>query len=258
MRSIWTGSITFGLINIPVKLFSAVLESSLDLNMLDSKDHSNIKFKRVNETTGVEVAYENIVKGYKLDSGYVILDEEDFEAADAVKTQTIDLINFVDEAEIDSIYYEQPYYLEPDKSAMKAYALLRDAMKTTGKVGVTSFVLRNKEGLAILKPYKNVIVLHRIRFEQEIRKTSELKLPSVSKTNKKEVEMAHKLVKQLTEKFNITKYRDTYTLKLLKIIKDKAEGKKNTEPKMEVIHKQNDNLVEMLKASLNTKKRKIA
>jgi len=258
MRSIWTGSITFGLINIPVKLFSAVQESSLDLDMLDSKDHSNIKFKRVNESTGKEVAYENIVKGYKLDSGYVILEQEDFEAADAVKTKTIDLINFVEESEIDSLYYEQPYYLEPDKAAMKAYALLRDAMETTGKVGVTTFVLRNKEGLAILKPYKNVIVLNRIRFAQEIREPSDLKLPPVSKGKTKEVVMANKLVEQLTEKFNISKYKDTYTTKLLKIIKEKAKGKKITVPKMKVVHKQNDDLMEMLKASLSTKKRKTA
>ena len=123
MRPIWTGSISFGLINIPVKLFSAVQESSLDLDMLDSKDHFNIKFKRVNEHTGKEIAYENIVKGYKLDSGYVILEDADFEAADAVKTKMIEIINFVDQQEIDSLYYEQPYYLEPDKAAMKAYAL---------------------------------------------------------------------------------------------------------------------------------------
>ncbi|MEO8150399.1 MAG: Ku protein [Bacteroidia bacterium] len=258
MRSLWTGSITFGLINIPVKLFSAVQESSLDLDMLDSKDHSNIKFKRVNEVTGKEVAYENIVKGYKLDSGYVILEDEDFEAADAEKTKTIDLINFVEEREIDSLYYEQPYYLEPDKSAMKAYALLRDAMETSGKVGVTTFVLRNKEGLAILKPYKNVIVLNRIRFTQEIRETTELKLPPISKVKTKEVAMANKLVEQLTEKFNITKYKDTYTAKLLKIIKEKSKGKKITAPKMKVVHKQNDDLMEMLKASLSTKKSKTA
>ncbi len=258
MRSIWTGSITFGLINIPVKLFSAVQESSLDLDMLDSKDHSNIKFKRINETTGKEVAYENIVKGYKLESGYVILEEEDFEAADAVKTKTIDLLNFVKETEIDSLYYEQPYYLEPDKSAMKAYALLRDAMEKTGKVGVTSFVLRNKEGLAILKPYKQVIVLNRIRFAQEIREPSELKLPPISKGNSKEVAMANKLVNQLTEKFNISKYKDTYADKLLKIIKQKSKGKKITVPKMKVVSKKNDDLMEMLKASLTTKKRKTA
>jgi DNA end-binding protein Ku len=203
MRSIWTGSISFGLINIPVKIFPAVQESSLDLDMLDSKDHSNIKFKRVNENTGKEVAYENIVKGYKMDGGYVVLEDEDFEAADAVKTKMIEIINFVDEQEIDSLYYEQPYYLEPEESAMTAYALLRDALQLSGKVGVTTFVLRNKEGLAILKPYKNVIVLNRIRFSQEIREPSELKLPPVSKNKTKEMDMANKLVAQLTEKFNI-------------------------------------------------------
>src|SRR5690606_10196301 len=153
MRSIWTGSISFGLINIPIKIFSAVQESTLDMDMLDQKDHANIKFMRVNENTGKEVPYANIVKGYKLDDKYIILEDTDFEAADAVKTKTIDIQSFAFEKEIESIYYEQPYYLEPDKGAMKAYALLRDALEKSGKVGVTSFVLRNKESLAILKPY---------------------------------------------------------------------------------------------------------
>lgn len=258
MRPIWKGSISFGLINIPVKLFSAVQESTLDLDMLDSKDHAHIKFKRVNENTGKEVAYENIVKGYKLDDSYVVLEDEDFEAADAVKTKMIEIINFVAEQEIDSLYYEQPYYLEPDKAAMKAYALLRDALQSSKKVGVTTFVLRNKEGLAILKPYKNVIVLNRIRFSQEIRETSELNLPPVSKTKTKEMDMATKLVAQLTEKFNIDKYKDTYSAKLLKRIKEKSKGKKLAAPKLKVVHKQSDDLMEMLKASLAPKKKKSA
>lgn len=258
MRSIWTGSISFGLINIPIKVFSAVQESSLDLDMLDSKDHSNIKFIRVNESTGKEVAFENIVKGYKMDSGYVILEDEDFEAADAEKTKTIEIISFVFEKEIDSLYYEQPYYLQPEKQATKAYALLRDALQLSGKVGVTTFVLRNKEGLAILKPYKNVIVLNRIRFAQEIRETSELELPPISKTKTKEMDMAKKLVDQLTEKFDIGKYKDTYTAKLLKIIKEKSKGKKISVPKLKVVHKQSDNLMDMLKASLGAKKSKSA
>lgn len=239
-------------------MFSAVQGSSLDLDMLDSKDHSNVKFKRVNESTGKEIAYENIVKGYKLDSGYVILEDEDFEAADAVKTKTIEIISFVHEEEIDSLYYEQPYYLEPEKSAIKAYALLRDALQLSGKVGVTTFVLRNKEGLAILKPYKNVIVLNRIRFSQEIRDTSELKLPPISNSKTKEMDMANKLVEQLTEKFNISKYKDTYTSKLLKIIKAKSKGKNKSVPKMELVPKQSDNLMEMLQASLSPRKRKSA
>lgn len=258
MRPIWTGSISFGLVNIPVKLFSAVQESNLDLDMLDSKDHSNIKFKRVNETTGKEVDYADIVKGFRVDDAYVILEDKDFEAADAEKTKTIEILNFTDEKEIDSIYYEQPYYLEPDKAAQKAYALLRDALRASGKVGVTTFVLRNKEGLAILKPYENVIVLNRIRFTQEIRETADLKLPPVSKTKTKEMDMADKLIEQLTEKFDIVKYKDTYTAKLLEIIKDKSKGKKITESKMKVVHKQSDNLMEMLKASLDGKKSKTA
>lgn len=258
MRAIWTGSISFGLINIPVKLYSAVQKSALDLDMLDSKDHANIKFKRINEGTGKEVEYANIVKGYKLDDRYVVLEDEDFEAADATKTKMIEVLNFVDEKEIDSLYYLQPYYLEPEKNAMKAYALLRDALGASGKVGVTTFVLRNKESLAILKPYKNVIVLNRIRFSQEIRETSDLNLPPVSKTKSKEMDMANKLVEQLTEKFSIASYKDTYTAKLLKIIKKKAKGQKITLPKMKVLPKESDDLMEMLKASLGNKKSKSA
>ncbi|KVV15711.1 Ku protein [Flavobacterium sp. TAB 87] len=255
MRSIWTGAISFGLINIPVKLFSAVQTSTLDLDMLDKKDHANIKFKRINENTGKEVSYADIVKGYKIEDKYVVLDDEDFEEAAAVKSKTIDILSFALEKEIDSLYYEQPYYLEPDKGAAKAYALLRDAMEKTGKVGVTSFVMRNKEALAILKPYKNVIVLNRIRFEQEIRDTKDLKLPAISKkTTAKELDMANQLVEQLTEKFDISAYKDDYSKNLLAIIKNKSKGKKAIAPKLEVVHKQNDDLMEMLKASLEKKK----
>jgi DNA end-binding protein Ku len=256
MRSIWTGAISFGLINIPVKIFSAVQDSTLDLDMLDSRDLSNIKFKRVNENTGKEVAFEDIVKGYKVDDSYVVLEKEDFEAADAVKTKTIEILNFTNEDEIDSIYYEQPYYLEPDKSGVKAYALLRDAMKKAGKVGVTTFVMRSKEALAILKPYQHVIVLNRIRFEEEIRDAGDLKLPPVTKTKTRELDMADKLIDQLSEKFNIAEYKDTYTAKLLKIIKDKSKGKKPKPIKMKVVHSKTEDLMSMLKASLSEKKKK--
>jgi DNA end-binding protein Ku len=235
-------------------MFSAVQESTLDMDMLDEKDHSNIKFKRVNEKTGKEVTFANIVKGYKIDDKYVIVEDEDFEAADAVKTKTIDIQSFAFEKEIESIYYEQPYFLEPDKGAANAYGLLRDALAASGKVGVTSFVLRNKESLAILKPYKNLILLNRIRFEQEIRSTEELKVPALSKKKTKEMDMAEKLIDQLTEKFDISNFKDEYTDKLLKIIKNKAKGKKVKAPKLKVVHKQSDDLLDMLKASLEKKK----
>lgn len=254
MRAIWTGAISFGLINIPVKIFSAVEDSSLDMDLLDQKDHAHIKYKRVNEDSGKEVPYANIVKGYKMDDKYVILENEDFEAADAEKTKTIDIQSFALEKEIDSIYYEQPYYLQPQKGAAKAYGLLRDALEASGKVGVTNFVMRNKDSLAILKPYKEVILLNKIRFAQEIRGTKELKIPKSTTTNKKEVAMARKLIDQLTEKFDISSYKDEYTAKLLQIIKNKASGKKQSKPKLKVVHKQSDDLLAMLKASLNDKK----
>src|SRR6185295_14070078 len=127
MRPIWTGAIGFGLVNIPIKLYSATQSSNLDLDMLDKKDHSNIRFMRVNEKTGKEVTWENIVKGYKMDSKYVVLDDKDFEAASAKKTKTVEISDFVKEEEISSIYYETPYYIEPDKSGTRAYALLLEA-----------------------------------------------------------------------------------------------------------------------------------
>jgi len=255
-KSIWSGSIAFGLINIPIKIFSAVQESKLEMDMLDKNDFSNIKFKRVNENTGKEVSYSDIVKGYKLDEKYVIVEDSDFDAVEPEKTKTIEIMNFVDEKEIDTIYYEQPYYLEPDKGAAKTYALLRDAMQASGKVGVGAIILRNRESLVILKPYKNTIVLNRIRFQEEIRDTADLKLPPASEKNTKEMDMAIKLVEQLTEEFDITNYKDNYTAKLLKIIEDKAKGKKQVAPKLKVVHKQDADLMAMLKASLEKKKSK--
>ena len=255
-RSIWTGAISFGLINIPIKLYSAVKDSSLDLDMLDSHDHSNIKFKRVNVNTGKEVPYDDIVRGYKVNDEYVVLEPEDFENADAKKTKTIEVLNFVKESEIDSIYYEQPYYLEPERSGEKAYGLLRDSLKASGKVGVTTFVMRNKESLAILKPYGKIIVLNRIRFEEEIRDTKNINVPEVSKIKSKEQTMALKLIEQLTEKFNISKYKDTYTDKLLRIIHDKSKGRKKAPiKKMRVVHTKTDNLMAALQASLSEKRK---
>src|SRR6185369_12496670 len=250
MKALWKGAISFGLINIPVNLYSATTDSTLDLDMLDKKDHANIKFKRVNENTGREVAYENIVRGYLYNDEYVVLDEEDFKIADAKKTNTIEIIQFVNEREIDSMYYEQPYYLEPDKSGIKAYAILRDALQTSGKAGLGVFVLRKKESLVILKPKEKVIVLNRIRFAQEIRDYSDLNLPEINKTQGGEQKMAIKLIAQLTKKFNIDKYKDTYTEKLLKIISQKAKGIKIPKAaKMKIVHTKSDDLMTMLKAS---------
>jgi len=255
MRAIWSGAIGFGLVNIPVKLFSAVQQSELDLDMLDKKDHANIKFQRVNANTGKEVKYENIVRGYKMDDKYVVVTDEDFKKASPEKTKIIEITEFVEEDEIDSIYYETPYYLQPEKSGTKAYALLRDALKKSGKVGIGTYVLRNRESLVAIKPLEDILLLNKIRFEQEIRDHSELNVPKAEpKAN--ELKMAIQLINQLSEKFDISKYKDTYSDNLMKLIKAKAKGKKVTKSPLRVVHSTNRDLMEQLKASLQPSKRK--
>ena len=256
MRPIWTGAIGFGLVNIPVKIYSATETSNLDLDMLDKKDHSHIKYQRVNETTGKEVEWGNIVKGYKMDNNYIVLDDKDFEVASAKKTKTIEISDFVKEDEISSIYYETPYYLEPDKSGTRPYKLLLDALTKSKKVGVATFVMRNKEALAILRPDKNVIVLNKIRFEQEIRDPNELTLPKNTEVKPAELKMAMTLIDQLTDKFDISKYKDNYNDELLKLIHAKAKGKKIKAPEMKVVHSKTKDLMDQLKASLEVKSKK--
>ena len=256
MRPIWTGAIGFGLVNIPVKLYSATQSSSLDLDMLDKKDHSHIKFQRINEKTGKEVEWGNIVKGYKIDSDYVILDEKDFEAASAKKTKTVEISDFVNEDEISSIYYETPYYMEPDKSGTRAYELLRQALIKTKKVGIATFVMRSKESLAILRADEKVLILNRIRFEEEIRDPKELTLPEKTTVKPAELHMAITLINQLSHKFDISAYKDTYADSLLKLIHAKAKGEKIKIPAMKVVHSKNKDLLEQLKASLEVKRKK--
>lgn len=255
MRAIWTGSIGFGLVNIPIKMYSAVEESTLDLDMLDKKDHANIKFKRVNANTGKEVAWENIVRGYLINEKYVVLDKTDFEKASPEKTKHIEITQFVEEKEIDSTYFEVPYFLEPEKTGTRAYALLRDALAKTGKAGVGMFVMHNREHVAIIKAKDEVIILNRIRFAQEIRSPKDLNLPD-SKSKPAELKMAVDLVNQLTTKFDPKKYKDDYTDKLLKVIKAKSKGKSTPYTPMKVVHSKTEDLMEQLKASLSSGKRK--
>jgi DNA end-binding protein Ku len=255
MRSLWTGAIGFGLVNIPVSIFNATQSSSLDLNMLDKKDLSNIRYKKVNEKTGREVPGEDIVKGYEYNGHYVVLNAEDFKKASPEKTKVIAIEDFVKESEIPSIYYDTPYYLQADKQGARAYALLREAMVKTGKVGVASFVMRNRESLAIVKPYENLLLLNEIRFQEEIRSHSEIDAgkPEIKKG---ELKMAINLIDQLTEKFDISAYCDTYTEELLKLIEAKAKRQKVKAPKLRIVHSQARDLMDQLKASLETRHRK--
>lgn len=255
MRAIWSGAIGFGLVNIPVKLYSAVQGSELELDMLDKKDHANIKYQRVNANTGREVPWENIVKGYKMNDQYIVLTDEDFKKASPEKTKLIEIAEFVNETEIDSMYFETPYYLQPEKFGVKPYALLRDALIKTGKVGLGTHVLRTRENLVLIKPHDDLLILNKIRFQQEIRDPEEIKTPE---TNNKpsELKMAVQLIEQLSGEFDISKYKDTYSQKLLKFIEAKAKGKPIKTSPLRVVHSRNHDLMSQLKASLSTGKRK--
>jgi DNA end-binding protein Ku len=250
MRSIWKGSVSFGLVNIPVRLYSATQQSSLNLDMVDRRDMGKVRFKRINENTGKELTMENIGKAYKYNGDYVLLEDEDFEAASPEKTKIIEVNNFVKEEEIDTIYFENSYYIEPEKAGEKAYALLRDALAKSGKVGLAQFVLRTSATLSVLKPMKNVLVLSKIRFAEEIRSTEELNLPPKSVVKPEELKMALSLIDQYTSPFDINKFKDEYAAALMKAIENKATGKKGKVKKMKVTYTRTDNLMDQLKASL--------
>jgi len=258
MRSIWKGAIGFGLVNIPVKLYSGVQGSELDLDMLDKKDHSAIKFQRVNERTGKEVPWENIVKGYLYNDEYVILDPKDFEKASPENTKTINITDFVNTTEVDPIYFESAYFIEPEKSGVRAYALLLEALKKTGKSGIATFVLRNKESLGMIRIWEDILILQKMRFFEEVRDPKEIQAPERTTIKPGELKMAIALINEFTTEFDISAYRDTYTEKLLKLIKAKAKGIEPKAPKMKVVQGKSKDLMEQLKASLQTTKRKKA
>jgi DNA end-binding protein Ku len=252
MRAIWSGAIGFGLVNIPVRIFSAIESSSLGLDMLDKHDHANIKYRRVNEDTGEEVAWGDIVKGYKINDKYVVLTDDDFEKASPEKSKTIEIQEFADESEIDTTFYEMPYYLEPAKGGERAYALLREALRDSGKVAVGSFVMRTKENLCLLKSQDNMILLLRLRFAEEIRDYSDLNIPTAKTAVKPaELKMAKALIAQLTpKKFNVAKYKDTYDAELLKLIKLRSKGKNLPEPKIKMVKNKSKDIMDQLKESL--------
>ena len=254
MRSIWTGSIGFGLVSIPIKLFSAVQETRLDLDMLDSRDHAHIKFQRINENTRKEVPYDKIVKGYKYDDDYVIIEDADFEAAAPEKSKVIEIENFVDLASVNPMYYESSYYTEPATKKNKAYALLLEALKKSGKAGLARFVLRSTESLCIVHPVEKDIVVTRIRFAQQIRDQGDLKLDDDITVSKKELDMGLALINQYAEPLDLSKYKDEYHTQLMSIIEQKAKGKRPTIKKLKPKAAKSDDLYDQLMSSLNVKK----
>jgi DNA end-binding protein Ku len=228
-RAIWSGTISFGLLNVPVKLYSAVSRKTIRFNELRQSDGSRVRHKRVAESDEKEVPYDEIVKGYEISPDrYVILSRDELEELNPAKTRAIEIQDFVDIEQIDPIYFDSPYYLAPAEGAEKAYGLLVKAMKAAGKAAIARFVLRNKEHLAAIRPMDGVLTLTTMRFADEVVSPGELEdvLPdSAPRVEKREREMAEKLIDSLAGDFEPDKYRDEYREQLLSLIEQKAEGK---------------------------------
>jgi len=227
-RSIWSGAISFGLVNVPIKLYSAVSRKTVRFHQLNRETGVRIQQKRVDPSTGEEVSYDSIVKGYELTKDhYVIVTPEELEALDPEKTRTIDIEDFVDLEDIDPVYYDQPYYLVPDKGATKAYALLLNAMKESGKVAIARVVIRTKEALVAIRPAGDVLMMETMIFADEVVGADQIdELPEASdlKASDRELAMAQQLIASLATQFEPGRYHDEYREKVLDLVERKAQG----------------------------------
>lgn len=233
MRAIWKGSISFGLVNIPIALYPATRREELKFRLLRKSDLSPVNYKRVAEKDGKEVSWDEIVKGYEYEKGkYVVLKDEDFERVDLEATQTVDIQDFVEQEEIDPMFFYKPYYLEPQKGGDKAYALLRDALAESKKVGIAKVVIKTRQYLAGVKPEDGVLVLELMHFAEELADPSKLHVPKKVEVGKREMNMATALIDSMSSKWKPEKYRDDYREALMGVIEEKVEaGGKEIEEK---------------------------
>lgn len=228
-RSIWKGAITFGLVNIPVGLTGAENRPDVQFHMVDSKNHARIRYERVNSETGEEVPWDRMVKGYEHQDGqFILLTDEDLQAVQPELTKTIEISEFVSLSDIDPLLFDKPYYLEPEKRGRKAYALLREAMRESGKAGISRVVIRSREYLSAMFVRDDVLILMLLRFPQEIRASSKLELPSSTdsawKPAKKEMDLAGRLIDEMTAKWTPDDYHDEYRDALMDYIEKKIAG----------------------------------
>ncbi len=250
-RAIWSGALTFGLVNIPVKLFTAVSHKEVRFHMLHAKDGARIRMKRFCSAEDEEVPYDEIVKGYEVAKGrYVSVTEEELEAFDPKATHTIEIRDFVDLSEIDPLYYDQPYYLVPERTAAKAYRLLLDAMRRTGKVAVATAVLRTKESLCCVRPVEDALAFETMNRADEIVRVSSLEIPEAPKPSERELEMAEQLVESLSAPFEPEKYPDVRRERVLELVRKKAEGETIEAPAPEEAPAKVVSLADALSASL--------
>ena len=233
MRAIWKGSISFGLVNIPIALYPATRREELKFRLLREKDLSPVNYKRVAEKDGKEVPWDEIVKGYEYEKGkFIVLKDEDFQRVDLEATQTVDIQDFVEVEEIDPIYFYKPYYLEPQKGGDKAYTLLRDVLADTNKVGIAKVVIKTRQYLAGVKAKDQVLVLELMHFAEELADASKLHIPKKLEVGKREMDMAKALVESMSSKWDPEKYHDDYREALMEVIEEKVEsGGKEIEEK---------------------------
>jgi DNA end-binding protein Ku len=254
MRAIWKGTISFGLVNIPIALYPATRKEDLKFRLLREKDLSPVNYKRVAEKDGKEVPWDQIVKGYEYEKGkFVVLKEEDFQRVDLEATQTVDIQDFVDLDEIDPMYFYKPYYLEPQKGGDKAYVLLREGLKENRKVGIAKVVIKTRQYLAGVKPEKDILVLELMHFAEELADPGKLHVPHKTEAGKREMEMAKALMKSMTAKWDPEKYHDDYREALMEVIEEKVEhgGEEIEEkPKAKKTPTKVIDLVEVLQKSL--------
>lgn len=255
MRAIWKGSISFGLVNIPIALYPATRREELKFRLLRATDHSPVNYKRVAEKDGKEVPWDQIVKGYEYEKGkFVVLGEKDFQRVDLEATQTVDIQDFVDIEEIDPMYFYKPYYLEPQKGGDKAYVLLREALADGKKVGIAKVVIKTRQYLAGVKALKHALVLELMHFAEELADAEKLNVPKKLELGKREKDMASALVNSMTSKWDPEKYKDDYREALMEVIEEKVEsgGKEIEEtPRKAATPTKVIDLVAVLQESLN-------
>jgi DNA end-binding protein Ku len=251
----WKGSIAFGLVNIPIELYSAVRDHRPKFRLLHAKDQSPVSYERVCQSEGKPVGWDDLVKGYEYDKGqFVVLTKEDFKTAALAKTKTIDILDFVDPEEIDERYFETPYYLQPGKGADRAYALLRDAIAKSGKVGIAKIILRDAQHLAAVETIKDALVLTMMRFADELADLSEFRFPAAEHVRPGEMNMALQLIESLSASWEPEKYTDEYRENLMRLIQAKLKGKKPALQQRDTPQEANVvDLMARLRASLEAK-----
>jgi DNA end-binding protein Ku len=257
MRPIWSGVLSFGLINIPIKVYSGTAGTEISFNLLHKTDFSPIRYAKVCRKDGKELTQEDIVKGYEYQDGdYVVLTNDDLKSVNLSRSQAIDVVDFVKENEIDTIYFEKPYYLEPDKGAAKAYTILRESLKKSKKVGIAKFVIHSREHVGIIKPHEKIIVLEQMRYEDQLASWDNITIPKTDTPRTKELTMATSFIDHLTEHFDPEDYKDTFHEKLMKLIQQKIKGgaKAKVTTTKEIAPTKSADLMAMLRESLERAK----